>query len=210
MAQSFSPSRSKTELRNALRQRRKDLDPVERQALSEAAAGCLASSLPWQTARTVALYIAVQGELDTTVLLENAWANGKTVLLPVPSRKSPGRMHFAPCSGMDALRPGLFGIPEPAGADADSLSEDCACAPDLIVIPALAFDPAGTRLGMGGGYYDRLLALPRYQHCLRVGLIYAFQFVACLPKEAWDLPTHAVCTEQGFVWIQPTDHSRTP
>ena len=76
-----------------------------------------------------------------------------------------------------------------------------ATAPDLIIAPGLAFDRNGIRLGMGGGYYDRLLALPRHAASRRVGLAFAFQFVDSLPREAWDMPVHAVCTEKGLVWI---------
>ena len=54
---------------------------------------------------------------------------------------------------------------------------------------------------MGGGYYDRLLALPRHAASRRVGLAYSFQLVDSLPREAWDMPVHAVCTEKGLVWI---------
>ena len=214
----------KEELRRELRTRRKSLAPEDRQRLSLAAAGEVIASAHWQRAETVALYIAIRGETDTAPLLAHAWKNGKTVLLPACSRKEPGKMCFVACSDPDTLCPGLFTIPEPAVSDEElevlMLADECGDsganaalaaengrmppAPDLIIVPGLAFDRRGTRLGMGGGYYDRLLALPRYKNSLRLGLAYSFQLVDSLPREDWDVPVHAVCTEQGMLWIHDT------
>lgn len=213
----------KEELRRELKKRRKDLAPEERRRLSLAAALALAAGLHWQRARTVALYVATRGETDTAPLLDLAWKSGKTVLLPACSRKDAGKMCFAACSGPDALCPGPFDIPEPALPDEnlefllaanecdgnESAAPDPADsrmppAPDLIVVPGLAFDRKGARLGMGGGYYDRLLSLPRYRDALRLGLAYSFQLVDRLPREDWDVPVHAVCTEKGLLWMPDT------
>ena len=244
----------KDEIRRRLRDLRSRLDPGERQRLSLIACGHILASRVWQRAKTVALYVAVRGEIDAGPLLENAWQNGRDVLLPACSRNEPGLMVFAPCPGPDALCPGPFTIPEPSlpggQADFDAIAAACGLvapdtpgntgpdaansgsdsrnsgltsansgpdaptsdpdapdlagppAPDLIVAPGLAFDRNGVRLGMGGGYYDRLLALPRHRDSLRIGLAYAFQIVDSLPREAWDVPVHAVCTEKGIVWIR--------
>ena len=136
-------------------------------------------------------------EMDTTPLLEEAWAKGKTVLFPVCSETVPGKMRFAPCSCPEELHPGKFGIPEPVAPHAKEEAT-----PDLFIVPGVAFDVTGLRLGMGGGYYDRLLALPCHADAVRVGFAYSFQIVNSLPKDAWDVPVHAVCTDQGIVWIQ--------
>ncbi len=56
---------------------------------------------------------------------------------------------------------------------------------------------------MGGGYYDRLLRRPEYARGLRIGLAFALQVVDELPREAWDMPVHALCTERGILWMQP-------
>lgn len=211
---------SKSELRESLRMRRKNLDPGERRELSRAAAAHIVTNGAWREAGTVALYMAVRGETDTSPLILHAWENGKTVLLPVCSETQAGSMRFASCSGMEALAPGPFGIPEPlvpsaAGApsrdtdacakgfpsaDAGAVHNGLSIVPDIIIVPGLAFDANGTRLGMGGGYYDRLLALPRYADSLRLGLAYSFQLVNALPREEWDIPVHAVCTELGILW----------
>lgn len=74
--------------------------------------------------------------------------------------------------------------------------------PDLIVVPGVAFDLRGHRLGMGGGYYDRLFARPEYAKSTRIGLAFDFQLVNFLPGEDWDLPIHALSTERGLLWMQ--------
>ena len=131
-------------------------------------------------------------------------------------------MCFMSCAAPDELCAGPFGILQPPlsedereflllNANNDLLDDGTTglppaasgvlLVPDLIIVPALAFDLSGLRLGMGGGYYDRLLALPRYRNCLRLGLAYSFQLVSRLPSEPWDMPVHAICTEQGMLWI---------
>ncbi|MDR2488684.1 MAG: 5-formyltetrahydrofolate cyclo-ligase [Desulfovibrio sp.] len=201
----------KEELRHRLRMQRLSLAPEERQDFSLAASGHIASSAFWRNAEIVALYIAVRGETDTAALLADAWKNGKTVLLPSCAGQEAGNMHFVSCSGMASLRAGVFDIPEPLPAEKEEESDSSgenACddvksmpEPEIIILPGLAFDRAGTRLGTGGGYYDRLLALPPYKNSLRMGFAYSFQIMDNLPKEAWDVPVHAVCSEQGITWI---------
>jgi len=192
----------KNDLRTTMRAKRRALPPSRRAELSAAACAHLLASECWQKANRIALYAAVRGEVDTGLLLENAWASGKKILLPLCSRTEPGRMHMVTCSGPESLGTGAFGIPEPIPVHQSSgkilFSEDY---PDIIVLPGLAFDYKGTRLGMGGGYYDRLLALPEYSDSLRIGLAYAFQVVESIPRQEWDLPVHALCTEKEIQWI---------
>ena len=195
----------KRELRSALRARRKALPPSERSALSLAAQHNILDSGAWKKARSVALYMPMPEETDTAALLQDAWATGKTVLLPLCSPEEPGHMNFFACTGLHELTPGSFGILEP---DIDALvhnGPECAlpaAAPELVIVPGVAFDNLGRRLGMGGGYYDRLFARPDYAGTTRIGLAFDFQRVPALPGGDWDLPVHALSTEKGLVWIQ--------
>ncbi|MBQ8172910.1 MAG: 5-formyltetrahydrofolate cyclo-ligase, partial [Mailhella sp.] len=155
----------KNALRAALREKRL--------ALAQGAEGALRSrrlqenllaSALWQKARRVAAYVSVKGEAGTGIILAEAWRTGREVFLPRCRRKGedgwPGGMDFILCHGPGELMPSPFGIPEPELAlKARVLADDELAAPDtLIIVPALAFDRAGFRLGYGGGYYDRLLA----------------------------------------------------
>lgn len=190
----------KLRLRAALRARRRSLADDERQRLSRRAAAHLLASDVWRKAASVALYVAVRGEADATPLLEAARQSGKTALLPLcldEATGEPGLMRFVPCAGAHALRIGAYGIPEPVCASLPVTDPPA----DIILVPGVAFDTKGMRLGQGGGYYDRLLARPEYAKSLRIGYAYAFQIVDAVPARAWDVPMHALCTEEGLVWI---------
>jgi 5-formyltetrahydrofolate cyclo-ligase len=92
-----------------------------------------------------------------------------------------------------ALVTGSYGIREPDPAAPLLLPGDI----DLILVPAVAIDRAGYRLGYGGGYYDRLRADPLWRKIPTIGIVFDFAYVEQLPIEPWDLPLDAVCTELG-------------
>ena len=193
-----SLSFDKTALRDSLRSRRQALSSEERQRLSLLAAGHVLASAVWKDARRVALYVAVKGEIDTSALMLSAWREGKKVLLPLCSREKKGEMRFVPCAGPESLVPGQFGIPEPVSPREEQGETPV---PDLIIVPGVAFTQNGSRLGQGGGYYDRLLGTAPYAGSFRLGFAYGFQIVGRLPEEAWDLPVQALATEEGILWI---------
>ena len=192
----------KGELRRGLRKRRAEL--------SEGEAGCrrssavqtrLLESVFWQKSRRVVLYVAVKGEVDTSFLLERAWKEGREVFLPRCRPEAPGLMDMIACRGPEELVLSRFGIPEPElSASSRLLSprelEDGEHT--LIVVPALAFDRNGFRLGYGGGYYDRMLDAAR---CFSVGLTFHELLLDRLPREAWDRPVGAVCTEEELLCL---------
>jgi 5-formyltetrahydrofolate cyclo-ligase len=187
----------KTALRAAMRGRRQAL-PAESVATASAAVTARVLALPqWETAREILAYLPVRGEVDTRALVEYALREGKRLLAPRCRENDPGRVDLGCLTCLSEAIPGRFGIPEPPAA---SCQPPEAFAPDLILVPGLAFDRAGTRLGFGGGYYDRLLALPMAAGASVVGLCHAFQFVEHLPAAAWDRPMHAVITELATHW----------
>lgn len=210
-----SSSRLKASLRAEMRARRDALPPAARQGHAAAAAAHLLASPAWQKAATVSLYAAVRSEADTALLLRAAWESGKAVFLPYCSRRVAGKMRLVLCPGPEALCPGPYGIPEPAVSPDLSHFEavrkngcPSSVAPELIVVPGLAFDRSGGRLGLGGGYYDRLLSRPEFSASLRMGFAYAAQLTDdALPMDSWDVPMHAVCTEQGILRTIPGEPS---
>ncbi len=187
---------AKSEIRTALRRARRALDPQEHELLSERAARYIMGQKAWRDARVVALYIAVRGEMDTKALFSGAEAEGKTILLPRCSEDQAGCMELFPYTGPECLHTGAFTIPEPPCGNTCEIPP-----PDLIIIPGVAFDTTGIRLGMGAGYYDRLLIRPEYARAVRIGMAFAFQIQEMLPREPWDIPVHAVCTEKGCLWL---------
>jgi 5-formyltetrahydrofolate cyclo-ligase len=149
---------SKKELRRTMKARLAALPPESFHGEGAAAAALLTGSAPWSRYGTVLLFLSMKNEIDTLPLLEAAFAAGKRVFLPclVPENAGKYRMVFLRASA--AAGPwirGPFGIREPGARGPAPRPEDF---PALIIVPGLAFDRAGRRLGRGGGYYDRFLA----------------------------------------------------
>lgn len=192
----------KAALRERIRRQRREQPPGLARARSLEAQQRLLDAPCWGAARSVALYVALKGEMSTDALLEAAWQSGRTVYLPRVHPHEPGRMSFVACAGFAQLRPGPFGLREPEeslpGFGAEDIGNDFD--PDLLVLPGLAFDRSGGRLGFGGGYYDRFLDDARL-HCPRVGLCFAFQVLRELPLEQWDQRVQFLCTEDRFVCL---------
>ncbi|MDR0339055.1 MAG: 5-formyltetrahydrofolate cyclo-ligase [Desulfovibrio sp.] len=187
----------KSSLRSFFRARRKALSVDETRRRSALIRGHILQAPSWEQAGVVALYMAVGGEVDLGPLLDAAFGQKKTVLLPRCSRSHPGHMRLDVCADRDCLCPGPYGILEP---DHGTLRA-AAPVPDLVLTPGVAFDARGVRLGAGGGYYDRLFAQPAYASCLRLGIAYDFQIVPALPSDVWDTAMHGLCTEHGLTWI---------
>lgn len=193
----MSAATDKQPLRTHFLALRRRLSPEESAQAAVSAFTCLTADPVWQNARSVALYMAVRAEIDASPLLRAAESAEKTILLPRCLPDQPGIMHFIRYTGPESLRPGPFGIPEPTAEAAVA-----AAPPELVLVPGLAYDNNGYRLGAGGGYYDRFFALPANAGCIRIGYAYSIQLTESLPREPWDLPMHAVCSDKGLVWIQ--------
>ena len=190
----------KAVLRAAMRERRRSLTDRDVYERSLAAQRHVLASEAWSTATSIGLYMAVRQETDTSLLLEEAWKAGKDVYLPYVSPVMPGIMELVLCGSGQELVKNRFGIPEPVSPVCPVSQSDSGC-PDYIIVPALAFDMEGHRLGSGGGYYDRLFGRKSMQDAIRIGFAYAFQIVGGIPAEAWDAPMHALVTEESFVWL---------
>jgi 5-formyltetrahydrofolate cyclo-ligase len=186
------------ELRQRLRALRRALSPAERQQAALAVARRLEGWPAWAGATRVAGYWACDGELDPAPLLERAWATHRSVYLPVLDGKC--SLRFAPHLPGQPLRRNRFDIPEPDVSPAEWLEPSRL---DVVLTPLVAFDAAGARLGMGGGFYDRAFAFLRdpghggHQPVL-LGLGYEFQKVAELIQQPWDVPLDAAVTEAAL------------
>ena len=181
----------KRELRESLLVRRREAPPTA--AMGSAATQVLCDTPEYRAANTVAMYVALPDELPTEVLLERARAEGKRVLLP--RILVAGEPAFAAFTSFEELRPGRYGVREPAvGSPVVSLSEA-----GVVVVPGVAFDRLGGRLGHGGGYYDRALARIKGGASFVVGFAASEQVVEELPRERHDVDVDAVATEGELI-----------
>jgi 5-formyltetrahydrofolate cyclo-ligase len=136
----------------------------------------------------VAGYAAINDEANPAGLMATLAARGHTLALPRVAAKDAPLVFHAWKPG-DALAPGAYGIAEP-------LSDAPVVIPKILLVPLLAFDAAGYRLGYGGGFYDRTLA--QLGDCFAIGIAFAGQEVEAVPHDAHDRRLHAVLTEAGL------------
>lgn len=179
----------KADLRRKYRDTRQKLSAEEISKASHAATELFLKNPLWVSAQTVALHLAIRGELPTKTLLTAAWDAGKRVALP---RMEDGRMKMHLVTPTTPLVPGAFGIQEPPATATEVNPRDL----DLVLTPGLAFDLTGGRLGQGGGDYDRLLAAVGPK-CTKVGWCYDFQIIEGVPIEPHDQRVDLITTPTG-------------
>jgi len=188
-----TPASPKATLRAGLRQRRREhVARLRDEGRLIEATGALARRVidRFGTAATIAAYLSDGDEPDPLPILAAAAARGLRTALPsVTRRGEPMRFHL--WSPGDALVCGPFGLSQPP-ADTPEAT------PDLILAPLVGFDRAMTRLGQGGGFYDRMFAA--CPDARRVGLAWSAQLCEALPVDPWDMPLHGVATE--LEWIE--------
>ena len=192
------PPYTRQQIRQQIRQRRRALTPEQQTQFALQAADRMMAYTPVLLAHTVAVFLSFDGELDTRALIDQLWRAGKRVYLPVLHPFSPGNLlflHYHPSSDLVVNR---LKIREPKLDVRDVLPLSHL---DVLVTPLVAFDAAGQRLGMGGGFYDRTLQNWRQHRLLPVGYAHNCQQVDALPTEQWDIPLPAVITpSKTWLW----------
>ena len=181
---------NKAEIRTRLRAMRRVLSKQEQDAAAKSVHDHLAAFDAYRTSRVVMAYMACRGELSLEPVIRDVLARGKTLVLP--RCEADGIMTARRICAMSDLVPGAYGLLEPDGA--------CeAIAPakiDLILVPGVAFDRMGRRLGQGAGYYDRFL--PGTQ-ALCAGVCHDFALLENVPSQAHDIPMDFVITPGGII-----------
>jgi 5-formyltetrahydrofolate cyclo-ligase len=182
-------------LRQRIRRERRELDPQERARCSARIVDRIRSQGVYMKARRVASFLAFDGEPDLAALHRAARRQGKQLFVPVLSG---GEMRFALLKPHARTHGNAFGILEPRApryVDPDSL--------DLVLTPLVGFDERGTRLGVGGGYYDRCFHFLANRRLWRrpklLGVAYDFQRLPRIDREIWDVPLWGVATPSGVL-----------
>lgn len=182
---------ARVRLRRILRRARRELSPEAREYAQSRVARFICAS-PWfRSAKRIGLYLAFDGELEIGEVIRIARRMGKSVYVPIVTRD----MQFACLSS--ELKVNAFGIREPSnGATGKAPNLD------LVLVPLVGFDARGSRLGMGGGHYDRYfrqrLLRRHWRRPKLLGVAFELQRVEHLDPAHWDVPLDAIVTERGL------------
>jgi 5-formyltetrahydrofolate cyclo-ligase len=191
-----SPESSKDEIRSSALQRRDALPPSLRQDYGRAILNRILAMDVFRRSQTVMAYSSFGSEIDTLPLLLAVLEGGKTLLLPKVNRAAGGLEVYEVRNIESDLRAGVWGILEP-------VPEICACRAlsehELILVPGVAFDRQGGRIGYGRGYYDKFLASCRAVNHFPHTIAAAFevQVVDAVPIEPHDVRIDTLVTEAG-------------
>lgn len=193
----MAPKRSvgtepKAELRARIRAVRRQRESADRERASQSITASVLRLLAERDDSCVACYLSGDFEPSTAALMQALWSLKKEVITPRVRGDALEWVVTTPDSGQTI---GAFGIREVDEGAARSLDEA-----DVILVPALAIDEQGYRLGQGGGFYDRALANLAPAPLL-IGLVFAAEDVTVVPRERHDLPVDAVVTEAGVRWV---------
>ncbi len=181
---------SKKQIRNTMKKRRSELLPGEVRTRSAHIIARLTGQDVYRRSGCLASYVSVRNEVDTHTLIDSALDSGKRVAVPVA--KPSHMLVHREIRGLAELKPSGFGLLEPSGEVGVEIQPDTF---DIVLVPGLAFDQTGNRIGFGAGYYDRFLSLTP---ATKVGLAYDFQLFDRLPTGPRDIPMDLIITESGI------------
>lgn len=179
-------------IRTQIRQRRRELSATQQQDAAAQLLVRFCEFLQDHPARCIALYLSFDGEIATHPLIEWCWSHHIDVCLPILDPDNPGHLLFMPYTPKSQMTKNRFNIDEPSLIPELLVDKHTI---DIIFTPLVAFDRAGHRLGMGGGFYDR--TLESWQNEGRpfpVGLAHDCQQLPDIPTDVWDVPLPALLT----------------
>lgn len=182
-------TQNKIILRRSILQKRRSLSTEEWRVKSESLCQQLKSLSIYIEAKTILAYFSFRQEPDLSLLVRN--------------KEGQQKWGFPRCVGKtlvwhswqpgEKLAQGKFGILEPLPDAPTILAKDV----DLILVPAVAIDRQGYRLGYGGGFYDRMLSTSTWGNIPTVGIIFELGYLSRLPRDSWDIKLKYICTEKA-------------
>lgn len=173
-------------LRKEFREKRKALTLDSYEKKSAAIREKLENLSEFRSSQKIMAYVSTEEEVDTRELIRDCFAKNQTVYIPKVDRNE---LKIMPVNKWEVLEPGAYSILEPmlnTGEEADPMDLD------LILVPGIAFDKKGHRIGYGGGFYDKVL---KKTPAIRVGLCFDEQLVDEIPNEPHDVPMNIVITD---------------
>jgi 5-formyltetrahydrofolate cyclo-ligase len=183
----ISTTPDKNEVRQLVRQRKNALTGYERDLFSARIVETVEQFPPFCRAESVLCYWPLPGEVQIGALIRRYFC-AKHIYLPVVKGN---HLELRRYEGESRMRQGAFGIMEPLG-------DVCGESIDLVIVPGIAFDRSGIRLGRGKGFYDRLFVS---LEAPKVGVAFQCQLFNKIPADAWDKPVDAIITETETLWF---------
>ena len=162
---------------------------------SQAESVMLESLLNWKVfkkAEVIHIFISTPEEPDTKAIIKHCWSSGKKVAVPLVLPNTFDLIH-SEIKSFDNLIFGIYGIQEPSPESRVKMTPDMF---DLVIVPGVAFDKKGRRIGQGKGYYDRFLQLTS---AFRLALAFDCQLLENVPSELHDIPMDAILSESGIL-----------
>lgn len=191
---------NKSQLRKTLRIQRDAIEPSTSEMAAVSAAKILLSHPLFHASHSIACYLARDAEFNTMPIIKTIWQANKQCYLPVLTKDQDKPLHFFKFKAGDALLANRYDIMEPSTLNSQAYPAENL---DVVLLPLLAFDREGHRLGTGGGYYDRTFAflssVERPNKPLLIGLGYAMQEMQVLLADKWDVGLDGALTEKELV-----------
>jgi len=184
---------SKAAVRVALLSQRRSLSIIKAESWSRSIQARLLATPLYKSANAIALYSSVQNEAATEKIRDHSLQNGKRVIYPrlLADRK----LEFVEIESASELAAGKSGIAEPVG---DKVFSRCGEVDLLLIVPGVAFDLTGNRLGRGQAWYDRVIR-QWGSRATPVGLAYEFQVIDHVPVDPWDEKVLFISTQERFI-----------
>ncbi len=182
---------TRQQIRQMVRQRRRALSAQAQSHYAQQATERALAFPPIAQAKRIAVFLSFDGELDTSPLINALWRNGQQVYLPVLHPFSRGNLLFLHYTPETPMTRNVLKITEPR---LDVRNVLPLAQLDTLIVPLVAFDNTGQRLGMGGGFYDRTLQHWQQHGFTPVGYAHDCQQVESLPVESWDIALPQVIT----------------
>lgn len=189
-------STTRQQIRQSTRKKRQQLSAIEQQTAAQKIMQNALTHPKVNLAHNIALFLSFDGEIDTQPLISALWQQSKNVYLPVLHPFNRHNLLFLRYTTETQLVKNRFNIDEPP-LDVTQVLPPSQL--DIMMIPLVAFDEQGQRLGMGGGFYDRTLANWKQKGFYPIGLAHDCQQVQSLPVAHWDIPLPEIITPQK-IW----------
>lgn len=187
---------SKAKIRVAVLKKRDSIHQAVKKLKDSAIKERLLSLKEFSLAKNILFYASFRSEVETMEMIKESILIGKNVFLPSVDIKT-HYLKIYRVGSVEELMPGYMGIPEPLKKGRTKRIDSI----DLVVMPGIAFDTKGMRLGYGKGYYDRLLSHAKKKPLL-MALAYEEQIVGHIPKEGHDIRVNALITEKRVIWTK--------